>query len=57
MPVRRSGELEDVASTILYLASQEASFVSGQILYVGSSQGTYKRVPLLLAQAAKRGSP
>ena len=34
IPVGRSGKPEDVASAILYLASQEASFVSGQVLYV-----------------------
>jgi 3-oxoacyl-[acyl-carrier protein] reductase len=34
IPVGRSGWPEDVAAAILYLASEEASFVSGQILYV-----------------------
>ncbi len=34
IPVGRSGKPEDVASAILYLASEEASFVSGQVLYV-----------------------
>ena len=34
IPVGRSGEPEDVASAVLYLASEEASFVSGQVLYV-----------------------
>ncbi len=34
IPAGRSGKPEDVASAITYLASQEASFVSGQILYV-----------------------
>lgn len=34
IPVGRSGQPEDVALAILYLASQEASFVSGQVLYV-----------------------
>lgn len=34
IPVGRGGEPEDVASAILYFASEEASFVSGQVLYV-----------------------
>jgi 3-oxoacyl-[acyl-carrier protein] reductase len=34
IPVGRSGRPEDVAAAILYFASEEASFVSGQILYV-----------------------
>ncbi len=32
--VGRSGWPEDVAAAILYLASEEATFVSGQVLYV-----------------------
>jgi 3-oxoacyl-[acyl-carrier protein] reductase len=34
IPVGRAGWPEDVAAAILFLASEEASFVSGQILYV-----------------------
>ncbi len=34
IPVGRGGKPEDVASAILYFASKEASFVSGQVLYV-----------------------
>jgi 3-oxoacyl-[acyl-carrier protein] reductase len=33
-PVRRTGTPEDVANVIAFLVSDEASFVSGQILYV-----------------------
>jgi 3-oxoacyl-[acyl-carrier protein] reductase len=32
--VRRIGQPEDVAATVSFLASEEASFVSGQVLYV-----------------------
>ena len=34
IPVRRVGRPEDVANTIGFLASEEASFVSGQVIYV-----------------------
>jgi 3-oxoacyl-[acyl-carrier protein] reductase len=34
IPVGRSGRPEDVAAAILYFASEEAAFVSGQVLYV-----------------------
>ena len=34
IPVGRGGWPEDVAAATLYLASEEASFVSGQVLYV-----------------------
>ena len=34
IPVGRAGWPEDVAAAILYFASEEAAFVSGQVLYV-----------------------
>jgi 3-oxoacyl-[acyl-carrier protein] reductase len=34
IPVGRGGWPEDVAAAVLYLASEEAAFVSGQVLYV-----------------------
>jgi 3-oxoacyl-[acyl-carrier protein] reductase len=34
IPLRRLGKPEDVANVALFLASDESSFVSGQILYV-----------------------
>jgi 3-oxoacyl-[acyl-carrier protein] reductase len=33
IPVGRSGKPEDIAAAILFFASEEASFISGQILY------------------------
>jgi 3-oxoacyl-[acyl-carrier protein] reductase len=34
IPVRRVGQPEDVANTISFLVSEDASFVSGQVIYV-----------------------
>jgi 3-oxoacyl-[acyl-carrier protein] reductase len=34
VPLRRVGEPEDVAGTIAYLCSDDASYVSGQVIYV-----------------------
>lgn len=34
IPVRRVGQPEDVAATISFLVSEDASFVSGQVIYV-----------------------
>jgi 3-oxoacyl-[acyl-carrier protein] reductase len=34
IPVGRSGKPEDVAAAILFFASEEAGFVSGQVMYV-----------------------
>ena len=33
-PLRRVGQPEDVAGTIAYLCSEDASYVSGQVIYV-----------------------
>ena len=40
--MRRLGQPEDVANAVLFFAGQEASFVTGQVLYVcgGASVGT-----------------
>jgi 3-oxoacyl-[acyl-carrier protein] reductase len=42
IPVKRLGKPEDVANAVLFFASDEASFVTGQVLYVcgGASVGT-----------------
>jgi len=34
IPIGRAGWPEDVAAAILYFASEEAAFVSGQVIYV-----------------------
>ena len=34
MPVRRNGQPEDIAHTFLFLASDEASFLTGQVVLV-----------------------
>ena len=34
IPVRRVGQPRDVANVICFLASEEASYVNGQIIYV-----------------------
>ena len=34
IPVRRVGQPQDIAAAISFFASEEASFVSGQVLYV-----------------------
>lgn len=42
IPVKRLGRPEDVANAVLFFASNESSFVTGQVLYVcgGASIGT-----------------
>jgi 3-oxoacyl-[acyl-carrier protein] reductase len=42
IPVRRLGRPEDVANAVMFFAAREASFVTGQVLYVcgGASVGT-----------------
>ena len=34
IPVGRVGQPEDIAATISFLTSEEAGFVSGQVIYV-----------------------
>ena len=34
VPLRRVGEPEDVAGTIAFLCSEDASYVSGQVIYI-----------------------
>jgi 3-oxoacyl-[acyl-carrier protein] reductase len=34
IPVRRTGRPEDIAGTVSFLVSDDASFVSGQVIYV-----------------------
>lgn len=39
IPVRRHGEVEDVANTVAFLASREAEFITGVLLDVNGGQG------------------
>ena len=39
IPMRRNGKLSDVAAAVAYLASDEAGFVTGQLLDVNGGQG------------------
>jgi 3-oxoacyl-[acyl-carrier protein] reductase len=34
VPLRRVGEPEDVTGTIAFLCSEDASYVSGQVIYI-----------------------
>jgi chromosome partitioning protein len=40
VPLRRAGQPEDVAGTIGYLCSEDASYVSGQVIYVAGGPRT-----------------
>jgi 3-oxoacyl-[acyl-carrier protein] reductase len=40
IPLRRVGQPEDVAATIAFLCSEDASFVSGQVIYVAGGPRT-----------------
>ncbi len=39
IPMRRHAEVEDVAAAVAYLASEEAGFVTGQLLDINGGQG------------------
>jgi 3-oxoacyl-[acyl-carrier protein] reductase len=34
-PLRRLGRPEDIANAVLFLASEQADWITGQVLYVG----------------------
>ncbi|MCL6283724.1 SDR family oxidoreductase [Ruegeria sp. 2012CJ41-6] len=39
IPMRRNGRVEDVAATVAFLASEEAGFITGQLIDVNGGQG------------------
>ena len=39
IPMRRNGQVEDVAATVAFLASEEAGFITGQLIDVNGGQG------------------
>ncbi len=39
IPMRRHGTIEDIASTVAFLASEEAGFITGQLIDVNGGQG------------------
>lgn len=39
IPMRRNGRVEDVAATVAFLASDEAGFITGQLIDVNGGQG------------------
>ena len=40
-PLRREGTSEDVAESVLFLASEKASFITGEILQINGGQGIF----------------
>jgi 3-oxoacyl-[acyl-carrier protein] reductase len=40
VPLKRVGQPEDVASTIAFLCSEDAGYVSGQVIYVAGGPRT-----------------
>jgi 3alpha(or 20beta)-hydroxysteroid dehydrogenase len=51
VPLRRVGDAEDVAGTVLYLASNDAAYVSGTTVTVDG--GMMAQVPLVISGAAE----
>jgi 3-oxoacyl-[acyl-carrier protein] reductase len=45
LPLRRGGTPEDIAGAVLYLVSDDASFVTGQVLYVDGGLSAQLRSP------------
>ena len=39
IPMRRNGKVEDVAAAVAFLASDEAGFITGQLIDVNGGQG------------------
>jgi len=41
-PLRRIGEPEDIADVIVFLASEQARWLTGQLLYVGGGHQMHR---------------
>ena len=41
IPLGRVGKTEDIASAVAFLASEEASYISGQVLGIDGGMGCY----------------
>ena len=41
IPLRRFGKPEDVSSTVTFLASEQASYITGQVLTVDGGSGLF----------------
>jgi 3-oxoacyl-[acyl-carrier protein] reductase len=45
IPLGRVGEVDDIAKTVLFLASDDAAYVTGQVLYVDGGETSYVPMP------------
>jgi NAD(P)-dependent dehydrogenase (short-subunit alcohol dehydrogenase family) len=49
IPLHRSGKPEEIADTVLFLASNKSSFITGQVIRVDGGESEY--VPLMADRA------
>jgi NAD(P)-dependent dehydrogenase (short-subunit alcohol dehydrogenase family) len=55
VPLRRVGEAEEIAETVLFLSSPQASYITGQVINVDGGWTTTK--PSIAAIDASTGAP
>ena len=55
IPVRSAGPPADIAAAVLFLASDEASFITGQTIIVDGGWTAYSPTPALRVCGAQRG--